>query len=234
MTIKADNLSILYDATPPEEVKQRQGPRKHQGDCPKFGACPQPHMMLDYVDARYVMDKLDRLGPENWQDLFVDRPDGSVRCGIGIHIGDEWIWKWDVGTVSDIEPEKGAYSEAFKRAGVKWGIARDLYGHKAGTSRPVSERRDPEPAQRVIASRGEPVTPMDVDIAEDAAFDALVTGASPAQRPQRGGPTCPVHKAWDEATKSFGDQPRPMRYLRGEWKCTAKVGNGYCEERGQR
>ena len=187
--IKADALSILYDTTPPEEVKQRQGPRKHQGDCPKFGACSQPHMMLDYVDARYVMDKLDRLGPENWQDLFVDRPDGSVRCGIGIHIGDDWIWKWDVGTVSDIEPEKGAYSEAFKRAGVKWGIARDLYGHKAGTSRPTPVRPSEEPsATRARAARDpKPTNQHLIDEAdlgsEDEAFDSLVTQNTAARRP---------------------------------------------------
>jgi hypothetical protein len=171
MTLKAEDISVLYDATPPDEIKQRQGPRKHQGDCPKFGPCPQPHMMLDYVDARYVMDKLDRLGPENWQDQFVDRSDGSVRCGIGLHIGDEWIWKWDVGTVSDIEPEKGAYSEAFKRAGVKWGVARDLYGHRAGTSKrpaPARATQTPAPVQ---------VTPTDEDDFT-AALDSLVAGGS--------------------------------------------------------
>lgn len=144
--IKADGLSVLHEPTPAAEVKQRQGPRKHAGDCPKFGACPQPHMMLDYVDARYVMDKLDHLGPENWQDRYIDRPGGSVRCGIGLLVDGEWVWKWDVGTISDIEPEKGSYSEAFKRAAVKWGVGRDLYGHKpaAGAARP--------PARRVTAA----------------------------------------------------------------------------------
>jgi hypothetical protein len=242
--IKPEQLSILYDTTPPEEVKQRQGPRRHQGDCPKFGACPQPHMMLDYVDARYVMDKLDRLGPENWQDLFVDRPDGSVRCGIGIHVGDEWIWKWDVGTVSDIEPEKGAYSEAFKRAGVKWGIARDLYGHKAGTSQPPAQRPREEPAAaRARAARDPQPTQADMEHeadlgSEDEAFDALVTGNTQTMRPapQRAPqavqdvPTCPVHR-WD-------DKPRPMKpdtraSHPNEWHCTAKVGDGYCSERAR-
>ena len=140
--IKADGLSVLHEPTPAAEVKQRQGPRKHAGDCPKFGTCPQPHMMLDYVDARYVMDKLDHLGPENWQDRYIDRPGGSVRCGIGLLVDGEWVWKWDVGTISDIEPEKGSYSEAFKRAAVKWGVGRDLYGHKpaapAAPVRPVA------------------------------------------------------------------------------------------------
>jgi hypothetical protein len=118
-------------------------------------------MMLDYIDARYVMDKLDHLGPENWQDQFVDRPDGSVRCGIGLLVGGDWVWKWDVGTVSDIEPEKGSYSEAFKRAGVKWGIGRDLYGHKATRSAPQPRRAAPAP---VVAN---------APTAEDDGFAAL-------------------------------------------------------------
>src|SRR5512139_4234760 len=104
--ITAQTLDVLCQPTPPEEVKQRQGPGGK---------------MLDYIDARFVMDRLDEIGAENWQDRYVDRPEGSVRCGIGILVDGEWVWKWDVGDPSDIEPTKGAYSEAFKRAGVKWG-----------------------------------------------------------------------------------------------------------------
>jgi hypothetical protein len=195
MMLKAEDISVLYDATPPDEIKQRQGPRKHQGDCPKFGPCPQPHMMLDYVDARYVMDKLDRLGPENWQDQFVDRSDGSVRCGIGLHIGDEWIWKWDVGTVSDIEPEKGAYSEAFKRAGVKWGIGRDLYGHKAGTTPRQTARTAPAPARATESAPVATAAPNDEDDF-DAALDSLVASAPVKAGP----PTYPEMMASVDAT----------------------------------
>jgi hypothetical protein len=199
MTLKAGDISVLYDATPPDEIKQRQGPRKHQGDCPKFGVCQQPHMMLDYVDARYVMDKLDRLGPENWQDQFVDRLDGSVRCGIGIHIGDEWIWKWDVGTVSDIEPEKGAYSEAFKRAGVKWGIARDLYGHKAPQAprtAPAARQApmvDVVPASVLLDARSDE-PPLFEGEPED--FQTMVTSNTAQLRPTapaQAGDLCPKH-----------------------------------------
>jgi hypothetical protein len=83
------------------------------------------------------MDRLDAaVGQENWQDKFEDLPNGSVRCGIGIRQKDGWVWKWDVGDVSDIEPVKGAHSDAFKRAAVKWGIGRDLYGdHPAPEAR---------------------------------------------------------------------------------------------------
>jgi hypothetical protein len=80
MSATPDMLAIFYEPTPPSEIRQRQGPNGR---------------MLDYIDARYVMDTLDKLGPENWQDRYEDRADGSVRCGIGINVDGEWIWKWD-------------------------------------------------------------------------------------------------------------------------------------------
>jgi len=174
--IKAADLAVLHEPTPEAEVRQRQGPRKHAGDCPKFGACPQPHMMLDYIDARYVMDKLDHLGPENWQDRYIDRTGGSVRCGIGILVDGEWVWKWDVGTVSDIEPEKGSYSEAFKRAAVKWGVGRDLYGKKPTASTPAPAR----PAPPRLPQRTPAATPAEslAKTPEQAAADVAVKRAA--------------------------------------------------------
>lgn len=82
----------------------------------------------DYITARVVMNRLDRVvGPQNWSDDYIDRPNGSVRCILSIRIDGEWVSKSDVGNETDIEGDKGAYSEAFKRAAVKWGIGRELY-----------------------------------------------------------------------------------------------------------
>jgi hypothetical protein len=73
----------LSDPTPKEEIKSRQGPGGR---------------MLDYIDARFVMDRLDAaVGPHSWQDKYEDAGNGSVRCGIGIRQPDGWVWKWDVG-----------------------------------------------------------------------------------------------------------------------------------------
>lgn len=87
---------------------------------------------IPYLDAKAVMDTLDRLcGPENWQSDY-RTIDGNLFAGIGIKtvgIGDahyEWVWKWDVGTASKEDPVKGMVSDAFKRAGAKWGIGRFL------------------------------------------------------------------------------------------------------------
>jgi hypothetical protein len=105
----------LSAPTPKEEIKWREGPRGRQ---------------LAYVDARYVMDILDRVcGPENWQCKY-DWSDGKrLVCTIGIRVSGtgEWIWKADGAGETDIEGEKGAFSDAFKRAAVRFGVGRDLY-----------------------------------------------------------------------------------------------------------
>jgi hypothetical protein len=80
-----------------------------------------------YIDARDVQDLLDRVvGAENWQSDYKAVGD-KLFAGIGINIGGEWVWKWDTGSESQMEAEKGHASDAFKRAGVKWGIGRFLY-----------------------------------------------------------------------------------------------------------
>lgn len=86
-----------------------------------------------YIDARDVMDILDdTVGISGWQDEYTTLYDGAgtlkgVVCKLSLKDGDAWIHKQDIGTPSDYESEKGAYSDAFKRAAVKWGIGRFLY-----------------------------------------------------------------------------------------------------------
>lgn len=107
-------------------------------------------MALAYIDARMVQDRLDEVcGVENWQCRYShadassvsysDKDDkwgkpqvssrtlGKTICEIGIRIENDWIWKADGAGDTDFEAEKGAISDAFKRAAVKWGIGRYLY-----------------------------------------------------------------------------------------------------------
>ena len=82
---------------------------------------------VPYIDSRDVQNRLDEVcSPENWQSDYKEVK-GNVYAGIGILIGERWIWKWDCGTESKVEKEKGEASDSFKRAAVKWGIGRDLY-----------------------------------------------------------------------------------------------------------
>lgn len=80
-----------------------------------------------YIDSRDAQDLLDKVcSPENWQSRYHEVK-GNLFCEIGIKIGNEWIWKSDCGTESNIEKQKGEASDAFKRAAVMWGIGRFLY-----------------------------------------------------------------------------------------------------------
>lgn len=89
-------------------------------------------VFLLYKTARTDMALLDEtVGPMRWQSDYRVIND-NLYAGIGIH--DEelgWIWKWDCGVESredgDGNEKKGEASDAFKRAGFKWGIGRELY-----------------------------------------------------------------------------------------------------------
>lgn len=83
--------------------------------------------VVSYIDSRQLQDRLDEvLGSENWQVMYEERK-GNLFAGIGIRINGEWVWKYDCGTESNIEKEKGEASDSFKRAGVMWGVGRFLY-----------------------------------------------------------------------------------------------------------
>lgn len=85
--------------------------------------------MLLYKNARVDMAILDEtFGAENWQRDHKEVK-GNLYCGIGIWDDQKecWIWKWDCGTESNTEKEKGEASDSFKRAGTNWGIGRELY-----------------------------------------------------------------------------------------------------------
>jgi len=111
-------LALLSECFPPYRIRWRVGARtkdKSKG------------MGLAYLDARDVTDRLDNVcGPANWQDRYTHAGQKTC-CEIGIRINGEWIWKSDGAGDTDIEGNKGAFSDAFKRAGVKWGIGRYLY-----------------------------------------------------------------------------------------------------------
>jgi len=84
-------------------------------------------MALAYMDARAVMDRLDAVcGPENWQCRY-PHAGSKTCCDLGIVINDTCVWKSDGAGDTDFEGDKGAFSDAFKRAAVRWGIGRYLY-----------------------------------------------------------------------------------------------------------
>lgn len=84
--------------------------------------------LLLYKTARTDRAILDETFGELWQNDF-KVIDDKMYGGIGIYNKElnQWLWRWDCGTESNTEKEKGQASDAFKRAGFKWGIGIELY-----------------------------------------------------------------------------------------------------------
>ena len=78
---------------------------------------------LAYLNARDVMKRLDDVCGDNWQA----RHPYKGYCEIGLLIDGEWLWRGDGAGETDVEGEKGQFSDALKRAAVLWGIGRYLY-----------------------------------------------------------------------------------------------------------
>jgi hypothetical protein len=146
-----EQLELLAADTPEDEIHNRALTAKNGAPVMRDG---QP-ITLDYVTARFVQDRLDStVGPARWQSVFESLATGAVRCGLGILIqrneSAEWVWKYDVGVPSLIEPDKGAHSDSFKRAGVQWGIARDLYDDRdADREQPAAVAADAPPRRTI-------------------------------------------------------------------------------------
>lgn len=88
--------------------------------------------LIAYIDSRVVIERLNNIfGVFGWEDSYKDLKE-SIECTLTIKCLDDKgdtvsISKRDVGNKSNIESEKGGYSDALKRAAVKLGIGLDLY-----------------------------------------------------------------------------------------------------------
>jgi hypothetical protein len=122
------NFALLKAPFPVADVEWRVGQAGAKNDGEVW--C----QVLAYLTSRAVMDRLDDVaGPTGWSTkyrelLAADGGTMGIECTLTV-LG---VAKADIGTVSDIEPLKGAYSDALKRAAVQWGIGRYLYS--IGTS----------------------------------------------------------------------------------------------------
>jgi len=122
--LAAEILKALEEPFPTDVIKWRVGAsnRKNwQEGKERYG------IALAYIDARIVRDRLNDVCGAWWQNKHVGISEKIVGCEIGICIAGEWIWRSDGAGETDVEAEKGAMSDAFKRAAVQWGVARYLY-----------------------------------------------------------------------------------------------------------
>ena len=141
-------------------------------------------LVVPYVDARTVLDRLDEaLGAEGWQDsyevLSSESGNYAVKCRLSLvkpHSGPASagtqleVSKEDVG---EGESLKAAFSDALKRAAVKFGVGRYLYrlDKQWVDYDPQSERFEAPKAEgsgRVVAGAIEQSIEQDPVVASEA------------------------------------------------------------------
>lgn len=85
--------------------------------------------LLLYKTARVDRDRLTEVLGLHWTNEHYVDAKGNVICKIGVwdEYAKHWVYREDTGSESFTEKEKGSYSDAFKRAGFRWGIGTELY-----------------------------------------------------------------------------------------------------------
>lgn len=86
---------------------------------------PTDALIVAYIDARLVYERLNLVVPHLWADEFAELDDKRVRCDLtvdGRTRSDIGFGGWKSQTEG-----KGAYSDAIKRAAVHFGIGVSLY-----------------------------------------------------------------------------------------------------------
>lgn len=94
------------------------------GQCGEKGAS-----FLLYKTARVDMKRFNDIFGTQWKrEHYIDNK-GNYVCKVSIYDTEikEWITREDVGTESNTEKEKGAYSDSFKRACSSFGSGIELY-----------------------------------------------------------------------------------------------------------
>ena len=83
--------------------------------------------LIAYKTARTDVKRLNEVFGLNWSNEYFYDSKGLLCSKISVFSNDKWFSRIDVGTESNTEKEKGSYSDAFKRAGFKFGIGAELY-----------------------------------------------------------------------------------------------------------
>lgn len=109
---------IQFRLLKPSEIEVRRSYAKKDGD----------NLYLLFIDSRSVVKLLDEtVGAMNWQTDFYE-VNGQMFGKLGIWDDDknQWVWKSDVGSETNIEAQKGAVSDCYKRLLARWGVT-ELY-----------------------------------------------------------------------------------------------------------
>ena len=164
MTQFPDLFAALAAPFDPQEVRARS----------------QAGRQLHYITARTAMNRLDDvLGPENWWDDYTPG-ENSVMCRLTLRLPDgQTITKADAGGYAGMpdsgDDDKSGFSDSFKRAAAKFGVARYLY--RDGVPAFVRER-EPATVSAPVASNG----------SSNGAANGASEPAPAAERPRSSGP----------------------------------------------
>lgn len=153
-------------------------------------------MALCYIDSRDVQDRFNEAcGPFGWQAEHTVSADGKkFTCRIGVKDPDsgDWIWRSDGAGETDVEGEKGGYSDSLKRAAVSFGVGRYLYDidspwvelEAAGRSYKI-KASEVGKLEAVLRGKAAPQAPMSSTAAAQGG------GAKPPAREAPRGPNSP-------------------------------------------
>lgn len=117
-------------------------------------------LIVAYIDARLVADRLNLVCPSLWQDEYHERP-GGMLCEITMT---ESRWDSDLTDISRTITRrdfgegykgKGLYSDAFKRAAVKFGVGVSLYAIPAISLRVGEGLRKKKDGKLQLTKQGE-------------------------------------------------------------------------------
>lgn len=119
-TATPEQWAELWKPLPAEQVKWKVQTNPKEGK--------EQALVVAYIDARDVAERLDMVFPGGWSDEYVDpvfvSDNPSLECRLTI----AGVTRRDVGEVDKNGWSlKDLYSDAFKRAGVKFGIGAFLY-----------------------------------------------------------------------------------------------------------
>ncbi len=120
-------LRALSKPFAPNQVRWRlgNGAKVREGQPP-----PEKASALAYIDARDCHNRLDSVLGLNWECSYAELRQGKIIvCTITIFVDGRAISRSNGADSTDIEPDMGAMSVAFRRAATMFGIGRDLYGY---------------------------------------------------------------------------------------------------------
>ncbi|HYD55040.1 MAG TPA: Rad52/Rad22 family DNA repair protein [Gemmatimonadaceae bacterium] len=140
---KMDIWAQLSAPLPTTDISWRQDGRAIQRDGRHYAR------FVAYVDANTVRERLDSVVPGEWDltlELLPPLPteDGEQNCSFKARLQILGVIREDVGTGRDY---KSAATDAFKRAGVRFGIAHELYAFEQNWVQVDSDSRFAKPVE---------------------------------------------------------------------------------------